>query len=107
MEKAKNTLRTAHFHSDSETLHDFITTGTDDMHADNALIRPNADKLVHCRLFMFLINHGEIKGTEGRFIYNKKSSNYQLDCLLQDRTWKIITDFNSVVTILSTRLRFR
>lgn len=66
MEKA--TIRTAHFHSDGETLQDLITTGTDDMHANDALFRPNTDKLIHCRLFVFFVNHGEIKGAERRFI---------------------------------------
>jgi len=62
-------LASANLYGDGETLDDFVGTLTDDMNADNSFFGTLHDELKGCGFFVVLIDHAEIEGLEGSFVW--------------------------------------
>lgn len=62
-------LRRAHFQRNREALDDLVAAETDDVNADDLLLWAGDDELVDGWLLLFFLDHGEVEGAEGRFVW--------------------------------------
>jgi len=59
---------TSHFDGDSETLHHFVATDSDQVKTDNLLFRSSTDHLHSGRLLVIGVHHRVVEGSERSFV---------------------------------------
>jgi len=68
-------LASPHLYGDGETLDDLVGALTDDVEAHNTFFGTLDDELEGCGLLVVFLDHAEVEGLEGSFVWGQASLN--------------------------------